>query len=155
MLSETANVVDLPLIPPGEPYVPAQFSYTSFDFYHVDEDALLASSLLAELGKADYILVPSRRIYMNYTCERPDGIRTQNYQSAHCRALRNRYPILNDYYRQLFDGSLGYRPEAMFTRYPTLSLFGLRIWEFPDERAEEAWSVFDHPVVRIYKRGGQ
>jgi len=41
---------------------------------------------------------------------------------------------------------------AEFNSYPKITLFGKTFIEFPDENAEETWSVFDHPVIRIYKK---
>jgi hypothetical protein len=41
---------------------------------------------------------------------------------------------------------------AEITSCPHISLFGKKIYEIHDENAEETWTVFDHPVIRIYKR---
>ena len=41
---------------------------------------------------------------------------------------------------------------AEFTSYPEISFFGTTLIDFPDENAEETWTVFDHPVIRIYKK---
>ena len=54
--------------------------------------------------------------------------------------LKQKYPILNKYYDDLFSGKLGFTKVAEFSA-------GLN-----DEQAEETWTVFDHPVIRIYKK---
>lgn len=51
------------------------------------------------------------------------------------------------YYDHLFDGSLGFRMVKNFT--PNNDLF------LNSEDAEETWSVFDHPTIRVYKKVNQ
>ena len=125
LLSETANVVDLPL-------KQENYQYKSFDLYHLDESEFLSEDLKYQIDEADYIFIPSRRIVMN-----------------HPRAA---YPKLNEYYDELFSGKLGFKKVAEFSSYPKIEIFGKKIIEFPDEAAEETWTVFDHPVIRIYKK---
>jgi hypothetical protein len=55
------------------------------------------------------------------------------------------YPVTSKYYDKLFGGLLGYREAARFASYP--GLFG---FEIEDHKAEETFSVYDHPVVRIF-----
>jgi len=133
ILSETANVINLPLPSPNLP----TYNYIPFDFYHLDEDPTLKRQLDDYLKSANYIIVPSRRIFANYSCYFPDKAVGSN--NKRCRKLEFQYPLLNTYYQKLFDGSLGFKQVAEFKI-------------LNDEQAEETWSVFDHPVVRIYKR---
>jgi hypothetical protein len=113
ILSETANVVDVPL------QSDKNYRVISFNFYELDNDETLQTELKQHIEKADYIFIPSRRIFTN---------------------LNNNYPKLNQYYDDLFNGKLGFKKVAEFSA-------GLN-----DEAAEETWTVFDHPVVRIYKK---
>ena len=53
--------------------------------------------------------------------------------------LSEKYPLNAQYYRLLFSGDLGFEKVVHFSR-------------LPDEKAEETWSVFDHPAIRIYKK---
>jgi hypothetical protein len=105
VLSEGGNVVDFPV-------AGRSFNIVNYDFYQYHPE-----SLAAEITKADYILVPSRRVFKNYN-----------------------YP----YYRHLFDGSLGFKEIKIFSLNPDVLL--------NSETAEETWSVFDHPVVRVYQK---
>lgn len=122
ILSETANVVDIPIENPKSKIQNPNKNYQviSFNFYDLDENVQLQQELKEHLKKADYIFVPSRRIFANHP--------------------KDKYPLLNDYYEKLFNGKLGYEKVAEFSA-------GLN-----DENSEETWTVFDRPVIRIYKK---
>jgi len=110
-------------------------------------------NLLRMLSHTDYLCLTSNRLY--------DSI----------PRLPMRYPATTRYYRALFDGSLGFERVATFTSYPTLFALGvpegledtsdeerarfLSGWmgiPIPDQGAEEAFSVYDHPKVQIFRR---
>lgn len=65
------------------------------------------------------------------------------------------FPKTANFYAALFDGKLGFTKIKEFTSYPMIQLGpqsgGFKL-EFPDEKAEETWSVFDHPVIRVFKK---
>lgn len=124
VLSETANVVDIPVsssksLPPN----PYHLAPISFDFYHLDENPELFPKLIEYLEKADYIFVPSKRLFAN-------SLR-----------LPEKYPLAARYHQLLFSGQLGFREIKKFKSFL-----------INDEQAEETWSVFDHPVIRIYQK---
>lgn len=118
ILSETANVVDIPISNETMKQL-NNYNVISFNFYDLDENPELQLELRKHIDKADYIFVPSRRLFANHP--------------------KDKYPLLNDYYNKLFSGRLGFTKVAEFK-------------SLPDEEAEETWSVFDHPVIRIYKK---
>lgn len=152
LLSETANVVDIPFVLLKEKLknLP-RYSLISFNFYDLDFNLELKKDLNDYLKSSKYIIIPSRRIFMNYYC--PDkNFFGLAYFKNHCQELKKTYPLLNQYYSQLFNGSLGYRKIKEFTSFPKIEIFGKKIIEFNDEKAEETWSVFDHPVIRIYEK---
>jgi hypothetical protein len=61
--------------------------------------------------------------------------------------LPGRFPMMTRFYRALFAGDLGFREVARFTSPPRL--LGIAI---SDASAEEAFSVYDHPEVRVFER---
>lgn len=61
-----------------------------------------------------------------------------------------RYPKTKTFYENLLAGKTDYKNVAEFTSYPSLHYLGLPI-EFPDDWAEEAFTVYDHPKVMIFK----
>ena len=89
-------------------------------------------SLVQWLDEADYIILSSNRLYGSIP------------------RLPMRYPMTTLYYQLLFDGKLGFEQAAKFTSFPTI--FGL---QFDDSGAEEAFSVYDHPVVYIFQKTPQ
>ncbi len=131
ILSETANVIDIPLT---NKYYNDHKGYrvVSFNFYDLDQEKDLRQELSYYIKNSDYIIVPSRRIFKNHSKEK--------------------YPLLSEYYKRLFSGKLGFKQVAEFSSYPKISLFDKTLFEIPDENAEETWTVFDHPVIRVYKR---
>ncbi|OGK09367.1 hypothetical protein A2767_00925 [Candidatus Roizmanbacteria bacterium RIFCSPHIGHO2_01_FULL_35_10] len=166
VLSETANVVDIPITnPKSNPPAGGQnpnYQYISFNFYDLDENPELPLQLQEHIAKADYIFIPSRRIFANHYCPKDElwtivkselnfNITNSNDQEK-CQYFRVKYPLLNNYYDRLFSGELGFTKVAEFNEFPKIQLLGQTILEFPDEEAEETWTVFDHPVFRIYKK---
>jgi len=105
--------------------------------------------MLDTLADADYLILPSQRAIW-----------------ATCRIPRT-YPMTMDYYRALFDGRLGFEQVASFSapfklgplwvsdvggtlawnKTPALPLFNHSLFS-----AEEAFSVYDHPPVWIFKK---
>ena len=65
--------------------------------------------------------------------------------------LPTQFPITSNFYNLLFSGKLGFKEVAEFNSFPTLKIGNLKL-EINDERGEETWSVFDHPVIRIFKK---
>jgi hypothetical protein len=57
------------------------------------------------------------------------------------------YGVMKEYYRDLFDGRLGFELVETFKVYP--SLFGLTI---NDDSSEFSFRLFDHPRVFIFRR---
>ena len=64
--------------------------------------------------------------------------------------LPDRFPLMARFYDELFAGRLPFERVATFESYP--SLLGL---ELRDRRAEEAFWVYDHPPVTIFRRTGR
>lgn len=84
---------------------------------------------LGWLDRSDYIILASNRLY--------DSI----------RLVPGRHPMAINYYEALFCGGLGFTRVADFTSYPRLA--GL---EIPDQGAEEAFTVYDHPRVQVFAK---
>jgi len=161
ILSETANVVDIPIISQkskvkSQKLLEKNLQIISFNFYDLDQNKELQKKLEYHLSLADYIFVPSRRIFANYTCfwpeNRNDFFDKLSYRIDRCYYQQKQLPKLNQYYQNLFSGKLGFIKVAEFSSYPKISFLGKTLIEFPDEEAEETWIVFDHPVIRVYKR---
>lgn len=134
VLSETANVIDIPIPSSGSsPPENYRLSPVSFDFYHLDVNPQIQQDLIKELANSEYIFVPSRRLFANVM---------RSPEIA---------PITNRYYQALFSGTLGFAEVARFTSFPRLEAGGWK-QEAADEAAEETWTVFDHPVVRTYRK---
>jgi YYY domain-containing protein len=85
--------------------------------------------VIANLSQADYLILSSNRLY--------DSI----------PRLPMRYPMTTRYYELLMSEQLGFTRVAEFSSYP--SLFGI---EFPDQSAEESFSVYDHPRVQVFQK---
>ena len=116
ILSESGNVVNLPL--------DSHSTVDNFDFYQLDFNAKSLEQLTLSLTTADYIIIPSRRVFKN-----------QN---------NSQYPLSQSYYQNLFSENLGFKKIIQFNGQRSLFL--------NSENAEETWSVFDHPTIRIYQK---
>lgn len=96
----------------------------NFDFYQLDYNQLQLINLAKNLQLSDYILIPSRRVFKN-----------QN---------NDNYPSSKKYFQNLFSNKLGFNQIKIFSLNKSLFL--------NDENAEETWSVFDNPTIRIYQK---
>ncbi len=123
--------------------------------WDLNEDSNKLSQALEWLDEADVIALSSNRGY------------------ASIPRLPSRYPLAIEFYRALFAEELGFELVATFTSYPTIGPF-----QFPDQEtpfppgepslidhelgtisvflppAEEAFSVYDHPQVFIFRKTG-
>lgn len=118
----------LPLPLRDQPAPATAFETVQFEWYAEDAPEKL-EKCLEMLDRVDYIILSSNRLY--------DSI----------PRLPMRYPMTVKYYDALFAGELGFERAAEFTSYP--KLLGI---EFPDQGAEEAFSVYDHPRVQIFRK---
>lgn len=62
-----------------------------------------------------------------------------------------RYPKMSVFYKNIFADKTQYKKIAEFTSYPSLKYLGIPI-TFPDDWAEEAFTVYDHPKVMIFQK---
>jgi hypothetical protein len=122
ILSEAGNVVDLPIVNEKN------FEVINFDFYQLENNPLYQEQLKNLVGKADYILLPSRRVFANHS--------------------KKNFPQIAEFYEKLFSGELSFvyfKEFKVFTPSEE-ALLG------SDLNSEETWTVFDHPTIRLYKK---
>ena len=80
--------------------------------------------------------------------ETADGVAiTSNRAYASLTRIPAVFPMTRAYYSALFDGRLGFRCVADITSYPTLGPLSI-----PDDSSEEAFTVYDHPRVLLFRK---
>lgn len=99
-------------------------SVTNFDFYTLDQNNKNLEKLNQLVDTSDYIFIPSRRVFKN-----------QNNLD---------FPYSQKYYQKLFLGQSNFN--IVKTYFNNNSLF------LNSENAEETWSVFDNPKIRIFQK---
>jgi YYY domain-containing protein len=97
---------------------------------------------------------------------------TSNRQWGTTTRVPERYPLTTAFYYALlgcpadadvlvcyatarpgdYQGQLGYELVQVFESYPTLDLGSLGYWEFNNQLADEAFTVYDHPKVLLFKK---
>ncbi|MCY7299124.1 MAG: DUF2298 domain-containing protein [Ilumatobacteraceae bacterium] len=110
-------------------------AWTNEQFDLFGEDTVEKVERLAtQLTGVDYVVESSPRVWGTVT------------------RIPVRYPSTIKFFAALDTGQLGFERVATFTSVPRISLFGVQLWRHDDSNAEEAFSVYDHPEVRIWKR---
>jgi uncharacterized membrane protein/4-amino-4-deoxy-L-arabinose transferase-like glycosyltransferase len=107
---------------------PGQYRIQHLDLYAPDSETKI-HNLARQLREGDVIFLATKRLYGSIP------------------RVPDRYPFTINYYKQLFDGKLGFSPVEAFTSYP--SLFGIT---FNDDFADESFSVYDHPKVILFQK---
>ena len=126
VLSSQAWDDGLPLRLPG--LDADQFIGERFDMVGPDDEAKVAT-IAEQLGRIDYVIESSARIWGTVT------------------RMPNRFPSTINFFDGLDSGALGFERVATFR-----SGISLGSWQLDDEDADEAFSVFDHPQVRIWRK---
>jgi YYY domain-containing protein len=105
------------------------YEFKQLDLYadRPNDDAV--NFIAGFLDEADYIVLASQRL------------------SHSIPRLPWRYPVQSKYYRLLERESLGFELAYEATNYPRLGPF-----RFNTIRADESFSVYDHPPVRIFRK---
>jgi YYY domain-containing protein len=116
----------LPLGLPGND--PGRFRYADLNLYDRDSPAK-RDRLRQTLDQSNYVILASRRL--------ADSI----------PRLPERYPMATAYYRWLESGQLGFERVARFQVQPRLGPFAI-----DDSRAQEDFTVYDHPVVDVWQK---
>ncbi len=119
----------LPIPLAGQPYPIPYYQRVTMDLYadrpNEDEFTYIADSLQS----TDYIILSSDRLAQSIP------------------KLPWRYPVDSEYYRLLENGQLGY--QEVYASDVVPEIFGIK---FNDRSADESFTVYDHPHVRIFKK---
>ncbi len=119
----------MPIPLAGKPYPIPYYQRVTMDLYadrpNEDEFTYIADAL----QNTDYIILSSDRLAQSIP------------------KLPWRYPVDSEYYRLLENGRLGFQEVYESDVMP--ELFGVK---FNDRNADESFTVYDHPHVRIFKK---
>lgn len=85
------------------------------------------------LAKGDYLILSSNRGWGSIP------------------TVPEKYPLMSKFYEDLLKDNLQYKKMKEFTSYPSLRYIGIPI-DFKDDFADEAFTVYDHPKVLIFKK---
>ncbi len=121
----------LPVRLDGKDPYPKIYQGVQLEWFNTDSPEKL-QQILDRLDQADYLTISSNRVYDSIV------------------RLPMRFPMTMRYYDALFAGRLGFDRVAEFTSYP--AILGIPI---SDQPAEEAFTVYDHPRVQIFRKSEQ
>ncbi len=85
--------------------------------------------------------------YMTRVLDRADYVIISEAWADVFPRLPHRFPAEAKFYRELFDGTLGYQLVATFRECPQLGP-----WRLCDDGAEMSWRYFDHPRMYVFRR---
>ncbi len=119
--------------------------YQSLKLWMVaEDDAQKYHAMTNALDQADYIVISSNRFYDSLS------------------RIPWRWPMTKAYYDALFDGRLGFELVRTFESVPELGPFRIRDQVLPFDdlpgwvnehwEAEEAFHVYDHPIVLVFRK---
>jgi YYY domain-containing protein len=94
-----------------------------------DDTPAKREQMVEWMDQVDYIILSSNRLYGSIP------------------RLPMRFPLTTKYYEWLFNGQLGFEVVQEFTSYP--QFMGISVI---DDNAEEAFTVYDHPKVIVFKK---
>ena len=149
----------VPLILGNTSFSPGSQGYKmrTLNLYDPDGEAKV-DHIAQVLSSSDYIVFFSNRLYGTIP------------------RLPDRYPVTSEYYHLLFSGQLGFQLESFFTSYPNLLGVSFVDDTFADPglpapgalatfrpsplslnlgRADESFTVYDHPKVLVFKKHSQ
>ena len=115
----------------------------------IENNIPVDSKILSEGGNVVDIPITDKNyqitnydFYSNYPNNLSNHLFTTNYIIVPSRRVFKNYNL--KYHQHLFDGSLGFKEINKIS--PNYDLF------INSENAEETWSVFDHPTIRIFEK---
>ncbi|NTW45127.1 MAG: hypothetical protein HGB14_12040, partial [Anaerolineaceae bacterium] len=120
----------------------------NFQMYWNDDESKL-DRFYSTLNQSDYIFISSNRQW-GTTTRVPEKypLTTQFYESLlGCPVEHDIYWCYSVAQPGLFIGELGFDLIKVFESYPTIGSFSIN-----DQFAEEAFTVYDHPKVLIFKK---
>jgi len=131
------------------------YSIVNFDPFQEPDDEVKLAAMLTTLGKSDFLVLASARMY---------GVIPR---------FELRYPFTSAYYKALFGEELGFKPVYSAARWPTFGALTFvddtfRYAGLPAPRgtgpdsivlnfgfADESFRVYDHPRVIIFQNSGR
>ena len=116
----------LPLPIPGFDH--GKYAGPQLPLYDPDEPKKI-DTIIQMLSQSSYMNITSNRLYGSIP------------------RMPERYPMTSEYYRRLFAGDLGFSLVATIPSYPSIGS-----WVINDDTAEEAFTVYDHPKVLIFRK---
>jgi len=126
----------LPL--PLEKKNPKQYHYQTEMLHLYDQETEKKwQKINTQLQRIDYLVLSSNRLW---------GSIPKNPEI---------YPQTAKFYQDLFAGKLNFQKVAEIASYPCFPPLGKSFICFPDQSAEEAFTVYDHPKVIIFKKSRQ
>ncbi len=116
-----------------------RYVISQLPLYDQPDDSAKWQEINATLDGSDYLIISSNRLS------------TPLRKLRSCHTGKACYPLTAHYYDSLFSGQYSFKKVAEFASYPELSIGPLKI-TIPDQDADESFTVYDHPLVTIFKK---
>lgn len=108
-----------------------EFTGEMVPIFEIDSD-IKWQNITGQLNKSDFYILSSNRAW------------------GSIQKVPQKYPQTIIFYDNFLNEKSNYKKVADFTSYPSLKYLGIPL-TFPDDWADETFTVYDHPRVMIYK----